>query len=65
MEDTHSGATGAYVASDAVEELNNVLVTVQILDRKTEEETAAAWDPKEKHDLVTAGGAQVNCTLVT
>ena len=64
-EDTHSGATGAHVASDAVEELNNALVPVQIPDHKTEEETAAAWDPKQNQEFVTLVDAQVNCTLVT
>jgi len=41
-----------------VEELNDVLVTAQILDRKTEEETAAAWDPEQKQEFVTSIGAK-------
>lgn len=59
-EDTLSGVTGAHVASDAVEELNNVLVPAQIPDRKTEEEAAASWDPKQKQEFVTSVGVKVN-----
>jgi len=61
-EDTLSGVTGAHVASDAVEELNNVLVPAQIPDRKTEEEAAASWDPKQKQEFVTSVGVKLAVT---
>ena len=60
MEDTHSGATGAHVASNVLEELNNVLVPAQIPDRKTEEQTATGWDPEQKQEFVTAIAVKVN-----
>ena len=59
-EDTHSGAPGAHVASNVLEELNNVLVPAQIPDRKTEEKTATGWDPEEKQEFVTAIAVKVN-----